>query len=212
MAEVPSPATHYCPSCGERVFTYSAQVADRNEIRCGYCGLPLEMTESVRPVATGCVMVVDDDEFFRTLLADLLTQEGLAAEVLSFDGGASFLTQLTQRFRQEKPLRLAILDIVMSPLDGVASALAMRALERGFDRGAAIPILFFSAVKATEALRKHMARCAPAYYLNKGSDATPERLAERMRRIFGQIFTWGGEPHPPLISDPPSGAPSPAPG
>ena len=197
MAEAPSPATYYCPSCGERVFTYSAHAADRDEVRCGYCGLLLEMTESVRPVPTGCVIVVDDDEFFRNLLADLLTQEGLAAEVLSCDGGASFLTQVTQRFRQEKPLRLAILDIVMSPLDGVASALALRALERGFDRGAAIPILFFSGVKATEALRKHMARCAPAYYLNKGSDATPERLAERMRHIFGQIFTWAGSPTPP---------------
>jgi len=194
MAEGPSSETHYCPSCGERVFTYSAEVADRDEIRCGYCGLLLEMTESVRPVATGCVVVVDDDEFFRTLLADLLAQEGLAAEVLSCDSGASFLTQLTQRLRQEKPVQLAILDIVMSPLDGVASALALRALERGFDRGAAIPILFFSAVRATEALRKHMARCAPAYYLNKGSDATSERLAERMRHLFRQVFTGGGEP------------------
>ena len=198
MAEEPSAATHYCPSCGERVFTYSAEMGDRAEIRCGYCGLLLELTESVQqPVASGCVVVVDDDQFFRTLLADLLTQEGLAAEVLSCDGGASFLTQITQRFRQEQPVRLAILDIVMSPLDGVASALALRALERGFDRGAAIPILFFSAARATEALRKHMARCTPAYYLNKGSDATPERLAERMRHLFGQVFTGSGEPHRP---------------
>ncbi|MCI0370412.1 MAG: response regulator [candidate division NC10 bacterium] len=187
-------ATHYCPSCGERVFTYSAGVHDRTEIRCGYCGLPLELAESVQAAPGGCVVVVDDDRFFLTLLTDLLTKEGLAAEVLRCDSGASFLTQLTQRFRQEQPVRLAILDIVMSPLDGVAAALALRALERGFDRGVAIPILFFSAAKATEALRTAMAGCAPAYYLNKGSDATPERLAARMRELFGHVFGGAAEP------------------
>ncbi len=50
---------------------------------------------------------------------------------------------------------------------------------------------------STGALRKQMARCAPAYYLNKGSDATPERPAERMRHLFRQVFTGGGEPSRP---------------
>lgn len=198
MSEAPSLPTHYCPSCGEPVFTYSAQAADRAEVRCGYCGLLLEVTESAVPTPpTGCVVVVDDDNLFRTLLADLLTQQGLAAEVLACDSGPAFLTQLTQRFRQEKPIRLAILDILMTPLDGIASALAFRALERGFDRHRAVPILFFSGVRATEALRKHLSLCAPAYYLNKGTDATPERLAERMRHIFGQIFGGGDHPRSP---------------
>lgn len=198
MVAGPSPATHYCPSCGERVFTYSAQVGDRAEIRCGYCGLLLEVTESTRPpVESGCVVVVDDDQLILTLLADLLPREGLATEVLSCGSGASFLTQITQRFRQEQPVRLVILDIVMSPLDGLASALALRALERGFERGAAIPILFFSGVRATEELRKQMAGCTPAYYLNKGSDASPERLAERLRQLFAQVLTAGGKPGRP---------------
>lgn len=191
MSEGPSPPTHYCPSCGEPVFTYTAQAADRAEIRCGYCGLLLELTEAAAPTPSGCVVVVDDDNLFRTLLADLLTQQGLAAEVLACDSGPAFLTQLTQRFRQEQPVRLVILDIVMTPLDGVASALAFRAMERGFDRAEAVPILFFSAVRATEALRNHLGLCAPAYYLNKGSDAAPERLAERMRHIFRRIFGGG---------------------
>jgi CheY-like chemotaxis protein len=180
------------------VFTYSAQAADRAEVRCGYCGLLLEITESAAPTPpTGCVAVVDDDNLFRSLLADLLTQQGLAAEVLACDSGPAFLVELTRRFRQEEPVRLAILDILMTPLDGVASALALRALERGFDREAAVPILFFSGVRATEALRKHLSLCAPAYYLNKASDATPERLAERMRHIFGRIFGGGAHPRSP---------------
>ncbi|MGH7407590.1 MAG: response regulator, partial [Candidatus Methylomirabilales bacterium] len=156
-------AANYCPSCGTQVPTYRAERDERTEIRCSYCGLPLGVTKSVQPGSGGCVVVVDDDNAFRSLLADLLTQEGLAEEVLSCDSGASFLTQLTQRFRLEQSVQLAILDIVMTPLDGVAAALAMRALERGFDRGTAIPVLFFSGAKATEALRNAMARCAPAY-------------------------------------------------
>lgn len=198
MSEAPSPRTHYCPSCGERVFTYTAEAADRAEVRCGYCGLPLELTESAGSAPAGCVVVVDDDKFFRTLLADLLTRQGLATEVLSCDSGPSFLAQLTERFREDQPVRLAILDILMTPLDGVAAALALRAIEMGFHRGAAIPILFFSAARATEVLRKHMARCAPAYYLNKGSDATPERLAERLRSLFGRVFGGGDRVRGPV--------------
>ena len=193
MPELRPPATDYCPACGEQVFTYRA-AGERAELRCGYCGLPLGMAKTAPGASAGCVVVVDDDNFFRTLLGDLLGQEGLASEVVSCDSGTSFLAQLTERFRQNKPIRLAILDIVMSPLDGVASALAMRALERGFDRGAPIPILFFSAAKATDALRKHMARCAPAYYLNKGSDSSPGRLAGRMRELFGQVFGVAADP------------------
>ena len=193
MPELRPPATDYCPACGEQVFTYRA-AGERAELRCGYCGLPLGVAKSAKPVSSGCVVVVDDDNFFRTVLGDLLTQEGLATEVVSCDSGTSFLTQLTQRFLQAQPVRLAILDIVMNPLDGVASALAMRALERGFDRGAPIPILFFSAAKATDALRKHMARCTPAYYLNKGSDSSPGRLAARMRELFGQVFGVAADP------------------
>lgn len=193
MSASPQLPTHYCPSCGEMVFTYSAQAADRAEVRCGYCGLLLEVTAAAAPTPTGCVVVADDDKLFRTLLSDLLVQQGLAAEVLSCEGGPTFLAQVTQRFRQNRPIRLAILDIMMTPLDGVASALALRAIERGFDREAAIPILFFSAVRATEALRKHLSLSAPAYYLNKGADATPDRLGERMRHIFGRIF-GGGAP------------------
>ena len=186
-------ATNYCPSCGTQVPTYRTERDERTEIRCSYCGLPLGLTKTVQPGSGGCVAVVDDDNAFRTLLADLLTQEGLAEEVLSCDSGPSFLTHLTQRFRLEQSVQLAILDIVMTPLDGVAAALAMRALERGFDRGTPIPVLFFSGAQATEALRNAMARCAPAYHLNKGADITRDRLAARIRDIFGQVLSAGGE-------------------
>jgi Zn-finger nucleic acid-binding protein len=47
---------------------------------------------------------------------------------------------------------------------------------------------------STGALRKQMARCAPAYYLNKGADITRDRLAARIRDIFGRVFAGGGAP------------------
>ena len=62
---------------------------------------------------------------------------------------------------------------------------------------------------STGALRKQMARCAPAYYLNKGSDATPERLAGRMRHLFRQVSGVGSPAAPPDLR-PLSGASSPA--
>lgn len=181
-------AFRYCSGCGEEVYTYTVLKEEGIEVRCSACGLPLELEPGARAGSLDCIAVADDDRLFRTMLTDLLIDRGLALKVLACEDGADFLAQMAGRLRHELPTRLAILDILMHPLDGTAAGIALRALEKGFGLPQPIPILYLSAVRVDEGLRKQIELSAPALYLNKAVDATPERLADRIQRIVTQLL------------------------
>jgi len=178
----------YCLSCGEGAPTYRVEQVERVEIRCAYCGLPLEATARSAGGIPECVILADDELLFRKLLSDILQGEGLARQVIACESGPALLTQCVQRLRDRLPINLVILDILMTPLDGPMTGLALRAMEKGFGLPEPVPILFFSAVRADEALRKVLQNSAPAFYLNKGSDASPVRLAERLKELFPRLL------------------------
>jgi hypothetical protein len=73
-------------------------------------------------------------------------------------------------------------------MDGSVAALALRALEKGLDRSSPVPILFLSAMRADDSLRQVIEHCGPALYLNKGKDATPPRLARRLKELIPHLL------------------------
>ena len=178
----------YCPSCGETVSTYAIPSAAGVELRCITCGLSLSMESGPPPRNLGAIMVTDDDKFFRVLLSDLLTHRNLTAEVITCDGGSQFLTRAVERLREQLPIRLAVLDIIMQPLDGVSTALALRAVERAFMAAHPIPFLFLSAARLDDTLTKLLGQCRPAVYLNKGQDATPDKLGPRLDKVIEHLL------------------------
>ena len=133
-------------------------------------------------------MLTDDDRFFRSLLTDLLRERGLAVEVASYDSGTSFLAAAAERYQQGLPVKLVILDIMMEPLDGIVTALALRAIEKGLKISPPAPVLFLSAYRCDDNMRKLMGRSQPALYLNKGSDATPDRLGSRLEKVIAYLL------------------------
>jgi CheY-like chemotaxis protein len=133
-------------------------------------------------------MIADDDRLFRSILSDVLEERGLATNVIACDSGTKFLTVASERLRQELPVKLAILDIIMPPLDGVSTALALRALEKGLQVPQPIPILFLSAARFDDALANLISQCRPAIYLNKGSDSTPAQLGPRLDKVIGHLL------------------------
>ena len=211
MKEARQGKSQYCLSCGDEVPTYRVQEWGDVEVRCAYCGFtvgkaridpaagtapevvvdePLEVAPDVtHAVAPECILLADDDAFFRTLLSDILNGQWVVNEVISCESGAALLTECVRRFRDDRPVTLVILDIVMRPMDGAAAALALRALENGFNLPAPIPILFVSGIRANESLRQVIEDCAPALYLNKGKDATPPQLARRLEDIIPRLLS-----------------------
>lgn len=181
----------YCSSCGEQVYTYTVVKDGAVEVRCSSCGFPLG-AEAGQPLpGVDCILIADDDRLFRSLLADLLMERGLTATVIPCESGATFLTAAAERFLEGLSNKVAILDIIMEPLDGIATALALRALEKGLKVARPTPILFLSAARYNENLKRLIARCQPALYLNKGSDSTPDRLGPRLEKVIGYLLQQG---------------------
>ena len=52
----------------------------------------------------------------------------------------------------------------------------------------AVPIIFFSAEKADDNLKKQMENLAPANYMNKGADPNPDALAARVESLISYLM------------------------
>jgi len=178
----------YCMSCGEEVPTYRVDVEGGAEIRCAPCGFTLETDRTPLGSALECIVLADDELLFRTLLTDLLLEQKVAREVVGCEGGPALLSECVRRFTAGRPVSLVILDIMMAPMDGSVAALALRALEKGLDRTSPVPILFLSAMRADDSLRRIIEQCGPALYLNKGKDSTPPRLARRLKELIPHLL------------------------
>ncbi|MBI3988259.1 MAG: hypothetical protein HY347_01440, partial [candidate division NC10 bacterium] len=50
------------------------------------------------------------------------------------------------------------------------------------------PVLFLSAVRCDDTLRRLIARCQPALYLNKGTDSRPDKLGPRLEKVIGYLL------------------------
>jgi CheY-like chemotaxis protein len=190
MTGAAQPKSLYCMSCGEDAPTYRVERERRVELRCAYCGFTLQERAGIAfGKALECIVLADDERLFRSLLSDILIEEHVGQEVIACEGGAHLLTECVRRFRDDRPISLVMLDILMKPMDGPVAALALRALEKGFDLPAPVPILFVSAVRADESLRRLTEVCAPALYLNKGKDAAPPRIARRIKELIPHLLT-----------------------
>lgn len=178
----------YCPSCGQDVETYSVDKEGLIEVRCGACSFPVGIVTGQSLQGLPCIMIADDSQTFRTLLTEVLKGRGLAQRVIACESGGEFLAQAAERINQKLPTKLAILDILMEGLDGVSTALALRAFEKGLKVAQPIPILFLSGVPSDDNLKKIMREHQPALYLNKGSDATRDKLGARLEQLIGYLI------------------------
>jgi CheY-like chemotaxis protein len=181
----------YCPSCGERVYTYSVLREGVFEIRCSPCGFPVTLTQGPSIPRLDYIVIADDDPLFLSFLTDLLIEWDLANHVIPCESGPRFLTVATERLRQEPHGVLVILDIMMEPMDGIVTALALRAVEQALSLAEPTPILFLSAARY-ETLSRQIGRCQPALYLNKGMDSTPDKLGPRLEKVIGYLLTQRG--------------------
>ncbi len=190
--------TVYCPCCGEDVPLNRIQRGDRIEFTCLYCGFPLSPEEpSPTKAETETepapevkkfrqVLVADDSKFTRKIIHDLLLEEKLAETVLSFENGLELSLSYVKLAEEKNQADIAIIDINMPVMDGIAAAQNIREIEEN-NNLPHIPIIFFSAMKADESLKSQMEKLSPANYVNKSTDPDPDRLAERIEQIFSYL-------------------------
>lgn len=188
----PKHAFRFCPSCNEEVYTYTVQADLGPEVRCSACGLPLATAAQLAPERLECVLVADDNRFYRTLLRDVLLERKLAATVEVCAGGTELLSRAAARFHDHLPVKLVILDVMMTPLNGPATGMAFRALEKGLGISPPAPILFVSGSPVDEAMKALLGKCAPALFLHKGADKGPAALGQRLEQVMATLLRAAG--------------------
>ncbi len=181
--------TQYCLCCGEDVPTNTIYRDGNMEITCLYCGFVLGLKEEDTKTAAFCILTADDSTMICNLLTRILTDKGLAKDVHSFENGLTFLAEFQKRISANEEVSLVILDLQMPVMDGLKAAMTMRALEKKMNLTRKTPIIFFSARKCDETLKKQLSQCTPAVYFNKGEDPDPTSVADRIDRLVSYILS-----------------------
>lgn len=177
----------YCLCCGERVPVNTITRHGKLEKTCVYCGFVLDVAMADEGSTADCIVTADDAELTRDLLKGMLLNKKLAQSVVTTVNGQEFIAAFTKRLAASEPVNLVILDLEMPVMDGITAARVMRAVEAKYGP-AKVPILFFSARKCDEALKRQLSLFSPASYVNKGSDSDSEKLVERIDQLVGYLL------------------------
>lgn len=194
---MPSLEAKYCLCCGEDVPYNTIFREGRNEETCQYCGFVLDIQketatkEQAAPV--DCILLAEDAPMTRDILKAMLLQRKLTKSVQAFSDGQQLISEFTKRLTGNSPVGMIILDLQMPVMDGITTARIVRNLEEKFKKTRSM-ILFFSAHKCDDSLKRQMTLYNPAIYLNKGSDTDPDVLLERVDQLMSYILSQGVPP------------------
>ena len=185
----------YCPYCGEEVETFVMLTEGEEQLHCFICSSPLaeEAPAAAAFKALETILVAEDSAVFREVLKDKLVEKDLTKNAVMAGNGEEFLTIFTNRLFRSQPISLCILDIRMPVFNGVNAAMALRSIEKGFERPRKTPILFFSTLKCDDALKEVLRFTTPSRYINKGASDSPDELADRLVEVIQRLITEGGK-------------------
>lgn len=197
-----------CPSCNDTVATTTIETNVGRELHCGLCGLTLDragvgqdfgsversdqyaksLAESDNSLTAAkqlkpLIAVAEDSRLIRRIVSQHLQTRFPTAELLSCEDGQAAVEQLTRALLPGDRRGVAIFDLQMPKLSGVAAAVALRAVERALQRKP-LPIIFFSAVRVNDKLKEAMTDATPASYLHKSDTENPENMLTRLEEVM----------------------------
>jgi CheY-like chemotaxis protein len=190
--------TKYCLCCGDQVPFNTFKRNERLEVTCVYCGFTLDVQnlweskkqdpdqKPLSPIES-YALVTDDSNYTRKIIEDLLRAKKFSSQVMTFQNGLELVSAYAKLLSGKKMIDIAIIDLNMPIMDGLTAARLMRSLETQNNTDKT-PLMFFSAEKADENLRKQMENLDPANYVNKGSDPDPDKLVSRVESLISYLM------------------------
>ena len=182
--------TKYCLCCNEEVPFSTVTRDERIEVTCIYCGFTLDvkkMQEPQKPAEKGHALIADDSKYTRKIIEELLKEKEYSEHVQSFENGLMLITAYSKLLSEKQRVDIAIVDLNMPVMDGLTAARMMRSLEAQ-NSSRAVPIIFFSAEKTDDNLKKQMETLGHANYMNKGTEPDPDALAARVEMLISYLM------------------------
>lgn len=163
---------------------------DGDEIhRCPDCGMTLaDVPHQEQFHILEKVLVAEDSPALINKIAQILEENKIAEWVTKCADGSEFITSFVEQLEQGRPVNLVILDINMPVINGVNAAIAMRAIEKGYEQNKPVPILFFTAKQCDDTFKKVLSYTKPAKYINKGTGSSPDEFADRLYHVLSHLL------------------------
>jgi len=133
------------------------------------------------------VITVEDSSLISAILNDMMVEQMLTRRVIPCKNGYEFLGRYVRERMTPSKVGLVVMDVKMPVLNGISSAVAMRAHEKAGDLDP-VPLLFFTSKRCDETFQKVLLHCAPAMYINKGASSSPADLKERIGKVIRQLL------------------------
>ena len=144
------------------------------------------------------MIAAEDTEGILRQLTKTLVDRKIAQSVLPALNGEECLIHYHRAMAQGRVPQLIILDVNMPILNGINAAIAIRAAERAAASANPTPILFFTSTLCDDSFKRVLQFTAPARYLNKGAQGTPQEFADRLVQVLLRLLNpaTAGAPTP----------------
>ncbi len=184
-------SSRFCPACGTVCPVGSApvQLPDGAVIEatlCAHCGLCLDELATGVHTPLEHAVVAEDAGFIARAVVDALLRSGIVRTVDLAADGLELVAVFTRYAQARQAIDLAVVDIEMPRLSGLAAARMARAIEHKHELAPAA-LIFLSGVVCDPALRQQIQAFAPAYYINKGNLASVDELPVRLGPLVARI-------------------------
>ena len=152
---------------------------------------PLSEQDRLNYALYSSLLIAGFNELERKFLEKEATKSLLARRALSFPTGEELLIEIARWLEQGQSPGLVILDIKMPIINGINTAISLRAYERVYQTSAPCLIVFFADQQESEAFKKVLTFCSPALYFPRQAEKfsfeqSARRLIKNLRRTSPQ--------------------------
>ena len=133
------------------------------------------------------IILAEDSELVTRILKEMIIAKKLSKRVISCKNGFEFIIEYLKSRTEQIPIGLIILDVIMPVLNGISSAVAIRAWEKALNLEP-VPILYFTSKRCDQTFKRVLQHTRPAMYINKGNIERAVQLEQRIEKVVNQLL------------------------
>lgn len=182
-----------CSNCGAFLETEDPEESFREALLSDTSEVPFS-DESIVIPTYDTVIVAGYRPEVMNLIVNEISRKNLARTVVPCENGEEVIVKLIPDLNDVNGnhINLMVLDVPMPYLNGINTALGVRAIEKTYPKHSLIPILFLTRKPIDDTFKKVIKYLSPAKYANLGPSDNPKELVPRLSRIVTLLSqeTW----------------------